>query len=108
MDKAPFDPGLAASMCRKFCLLYSSLSLEPNNIKNDLWRVKPKMHLFQELAEEQTFALGNPKDFWAYKDESFMGFLASLACTRGGGSKAHTVPLRTIERYRGLCHDGIA
>eukprot|EP00974_Lingulodinium_polyedra_P126470 11198363-Lingulodinium_polyedra.AAC.1 len=58
--------------------------------------------MFQELGEFQTEELGNPRLFWAYKDESFVGFIAELAKSRGGGSVASTTPLKVVQRYRAL------
>ena len=105
MDTSPFDQGLAAASCRKFCLLYAALNKEAKDDR--FWRIKPQMHLFQELAEFQTESLGNPRHFWAYKDESFMGFLAQIAANRGGGHTAQTTPLKTMNKYLALCHDGL-
>ena len=64
--------------------------------------VKPKAHMFQELGEYQTEELGNPKDFWNYKDESFMGFIANLATSRGGPTSPTSVTQRVVERVRAL------
>ena len=87
--------------------MYKSLSDDPEHKKAGQWQLKPKFHLFAELAEEQSMSLGNPKDFWAYKDESFMGVVATRAASRGGGGSAQTVPLKTMERYMALCEDGL-
>ena len=103
LDTQPFDAGMAASSCRKFCVLYVSLN---KTFGPELWRVKPKLHLFQEMAEYLSFDLGNPGDMWTYRDESCMGYMSGIAARRGGGRKADTVPLKTIERYRALCRDG--
>ena len=41
------------------------------------FRIKPKLHLFQELCEEDLGA--DPSKEWTYQDEDFGGSLASLA-----------------------------
>ena len=41
--------------------------------------------------------------FWAYKDEDFVGFIAELAESRGGGHNVLTTPTRTQQRYKALC-----
>ena len=43
------------------------------------WRVKPKMHLFLELCQENT----PPNLFWTYMDEDFGGSVAKSAKLRG-------------------------
>ena len=63
-------------------------------------QTKPKFHLFSEMGEYQSAELGNPRHFWAYADESFVGFVSTLAASRGGGHTASTLPERTIARYR--------
>ena len=95
-----------------------------------VWRAKPKLHLVQELGEYMTEEVGNPRDFWNYADESFVGsgrggwrggrerrekkqkqdwrygveerFIAQLALSRGGARAAGTTPHAVIERYRAL------
>ena len=66
------------------------------------WRVKPKLHIFQELGEFQTWTHWQPLDFWCYADESFVGFISEIARSRGGQDNVSTAPLRTVQRYRAL------
>eukprot|EP00974_Lingulodinium_polyedra_P027846 2689942-Lingulodinium_polyedra.AAC.1 len=54
------------------------------------------MHTFQELGEFHTEDLGNPGLCWAYKDESFVGFIAELAKSRGWQCR----PRHTFETWR--------
>ena len=105
MDKVPYDAGLANTLCRKLCLLYKALSDDPPGGEGR-WEMNPKLHMFCELAE-QSLSFGNPRDFWAYRDESFMGIIAKMAASRGGGGIASTVPLQTMERWIGLCDKGL-
>ena len=100
MGADDFDPQVAADAARKACMCYGALSKEAGDAT--CWRVKPKLHMWQELAEYQNVSLGNPKDFWAYKDEDFVGFIADLALRRGGPSTPATVPQRVLARYRAL------
>ena len=60
------------------------------------------MHMFQEFGEFQTEELGDPSSFWAYKDEDFVGLIATIGFSRGGAHKADTAPRRIIERLRRL------
>eukprot|EP00974_Lingulodinium_polyedra_P016402 1588321-Lingulodinium_polyedra.AAC.1 len=67
------------------------------------WAMKPKLHLFQELGEYMAHTHGNPKNFWNYKDEDFVGWLAKMARSRGGPKSAATAAKAVIDRYRALC-----
>ena len=99
----PFQPNLAKDAVRHFAVLYSALSKEATDKgQEELWRVKPKFHMLQELCEYQVFCLGNPKTFWAYKDEDFVGWIAALAFSRGGPKAASTAPKNVLDRYRAL------
>ena len=99
----PFSPGDLARDCRKLCLLWKSLA-EEAEAKGDwvAWKMKPKVHLFQELCEYKSLLLGSPELFWTYQDESCCGYLAKAAKRRGGQNFAATVPERLLNRYRAL------
>ena len=68
---APFAADKLADHCRRFCALWVSLESQPKT-----FRVKPKLHLFQELCEMH--AAGRPTAHWTYRDEYFGGSMASL------------------------------
>ena len=76
---------LAKKTSRSFCMMYKALSDESRRIRGTdiYWKIKPKLHMFQELAEYQSQVLGNPKLFWTYVDEDFVGWIATLAKSRG-------------------------
>ena len=57
-------------------------------------------HLFVHLAEDQCLSIGNPARFWAYMDEDFVGFIATIAVARGGKRIATTIPVNVIDKYR--------
>lgn len=104
MSLADYDASMVGTATRKFLVLYESLNKEAQK-KGDFnaWRMKPKMHLVQEMGEFQSQELGNPRLFWCYRDESFVGFIATIVSSRGGGGTCHTNPLTAIEKYRALC-----
>ena len=52
-----------------------------------------------ELAE-QLQELDDPTYFWAYKDEDFVGLVASIGESRGGVSNPATTPERIVQRIR--------
>ena len=71
----------------------------------DAWKVKPKLHLFQELLEFTAVEAGNPRNFWTYKDEDWGGWLAKRGARRGGASWAANVSLNLVNRFRALTQD---
>lgn len=83
-----------AAASRRVAQLWVSLeaaSPEP------FWRVKPKLHLMQELCEEQ---LGSrPALLWCYRDEEFGGSCASMARRRGGRHSARSVAESVVLRF---------
>ena len=100
MNNDKFDADTCGKAARQCCLAYAALSEAA--VEKWAWHVKPKWHLFIELAEFQAHESGNPKHFWAYKDEDFVGFIAEIAQSRGGQRNADTVPFQVIRRYKML------
>ena len=75
---SPYDASAAADSCRRFLMLYGSLSDAARREHGDecvLWRIKPKFHMMQEIAEFVAPQYGSPRDFWCYKDEDFVGWI---------------------------------
>ena len=81
-----------ATHCRKFCSLW--VALEDNS---DRFRVKPNMHLFQELCEFEI--PGSPARTWTYRDEDFGGSMAQLGKRRGGCKKAGTIGTQILNKF---------
>ena len=82
--------------------LYSNLhqeAVEANQLK---WSATPKLHLMQELVQFQAAELGNPRGYWKYKDEEFVGWVATLPRRRGGWNTPRVLVDRVLPRYRGL------
>ena len=89
--------------CRRFCILYAALSKAARQQGDQhSWKQKPKLHLFQELSEYQTFELGHPARFWTYQDESFVGEVAQMATSRGGARAAATAARLVLTKYKAL------
>lgn len=97
MGVEPFNPEKAADAAKRFLVLYSDIS---DMTADNLWRIKPKFHMLQELAEFQAQTSGDPSRFWAYQDESFVGIIAKMAHSRGGKRSAVTTPEGLIDKYR--------
>ena len=99
----PFNAAVAADACRKTCLLFVSLENEALARGDEKsWRVKPKMHMFQELTEYLGPELGTPRNYWTYRDEAWGGWLSKTAERRGGAKWAASVALNLLQRYRAL------
>ena len=71
----------------------------PKEASDDkLWKMKPKM----QTCEVQSELLGNPREFWTYKDMSFTGVDSSMAHSCSGSATASTIPLRVLDTHRVL------
>ena len=100
LDNDEWQPAAASEASRRYCVLYAALSTRSADIR--FWKMKPKMHMFQELVEFQALDLGHPARFWTYQDESFVGEVAKLAFSRGGPRHVASAAVRTLDRYRAL------
>jgi hypothetical protein len=102
LTEEPYPQAECAERSRKLCLLYVSLWKQCG--QGDRWRVKPKLHLFQELME---FSLpASPRSYWTYKDEDWGGKLAKLSASRGGHHSAANISLKAVQRYRVITSSG--
>ena len=102
----PYDASSASALCRKMCILYTTLGQEAaSNNKPLLWQAKPKLHLFQEMIEFLAPDHGSPRWFWCYRDESWCGFWARSSRRRGGANTVDTTAERFLNRYRALEQD---
>jgi hypothetical protein len=101
IKQIPFPKEAAADLCVKFCQFWTVLEKEAL-LKGDTlsWRIKPKMHLFQELMEYQCQNGASPNDFWTYKDEDWGGFVAKMGGRRGGNSNPCTIAKQVLTRFR--------
>ena len=88
-----FDHERLAGHSRRFCGIAVAMERRHDGI---LWRCKPKLHLFQELAE---FFPDCPSLFWTYRDEDFGGSMAQLARRRGGASNPGVLSKSLLERH---------
>ena len=66
---------------RSLSELYSSLAAETAATGSKMWKSLPKLHLFQHLCEWQAPAFGNPRFWWVYADEDFVGQFIDVAET---------------------------
>ena len=95
-----FDAELLKEATLRFLSFYSALSAESEDPTR--WRPKPKFHMLQELVEFSAVEAGNPRDFWCYMDEDFVGIISAVAMSRGGAEGPGTLPTRVVDRVRAL------
>ena len=106
LGQHPYPAAAAATACRKFCALFTQLENEAIRGR-DLarWRMKPKIHLLQELIEFIAPELGSPDLWWTYRDESWGGCLAKYGERRGGPKHAAAVALAVLRRFMSSFND---
>ena len=96
----PYDHDRASSLCRRCCVLYCSLEQDALRSGDAArWRVKPKLHMLQEMIEYMPGA-GSPKNYWCYVDESWVGFVSKIAHRRGGRCNASVAADKLLSGYR--------
>ena len=88
-----FNHATMSENSRKFCILFAALEAASEGIN---WRLKPKVHLMQELCE---FTDTNPSTNWTYRDEDFGGSMAGMARVRGGRGSARVVGLNVLRKF---------
>ena len=93
LSRASFNHETLKQHSRKFCLL--AVALEEASPDNS-WRLRPKIHLFQEMNEMQD---GCPSTCWTYRDEDFGGSMIQVG-RRGGGSNNPTCAAKAaLQRF---------
>lgn len=88
-----WNPEVMKQNSRKFALLV--VALEKFNPL--VWRVKPKLHLMQELVE---MLCTNPSVTWCYRDEDSGGSVAQLARHTGGANTPMAIGKAVLTRFR--------
>ncbi len=86
----PFEAATAAAAGTQFLCSYGRLHDGVRGLRGrqgarqvqrdaEAWAIKPKHHLFAHLVQRSGVQLGNPRLFWTYADEDFMGLVAGMA-----------------------------
>ena len=70
--------------CQIVCEDHKWLNNEAWHIGRNVWHLKSRFHMLQEIAQYQSLALGSPGAFWEYKDEDFVEWVGKLAKMWGG------------------------
>ena len=87
----------AASRLRDHSRLFASLVVALEQASPQEFRVKPKLHLFQELNEMQPGA--RPAKHWTYRDEDFGGSVAGLGRRLGGHKTPKSVGWQVLKKF---------
>jgi hypothetical protein len=82
---------------RLFCTLLCAL--EASFDDKSKWHVTPKMHLFQELAEEMASC---PSLYWTYRDEDMGGTLMQQSRRRGGSNNIKATAQSLLYKFIAL------
>lgn len=99
----PYDSAKASDACQRLRKLY--VALETMSIANGdelSWKVKPKLHMLEELMCFIGPEFGSPRYFWCYTDEHWGFWLARTATRRGGPKFAPTCALNLLLKWRAI------
>ena len=58
---------------------YSKMSSWAHGMRLKMWRMTPKLHMFENLTEMQCLIWGNPQFWWTYSDEDLVGYMIEVA-----------------------------
>ena len=94
LTRATFDHLILKEESRKLCILL--VALEKASPNNRLWRVMPKLHLFQEMCEMQEVC---PSTCWTYRDEDFGGTLMQVGRRRGGSNNCKATATNCLLKF---------
>ena len=97
-----WDSDIVADLSMELGKLYQKLNNEAIKNNSNMWKMKPKLHMVQEMLEYQGKELGNPRGFWEYLDEDFVGMVAKLAMRKGGGNTHRACSGNAMQRCRAL------
>ena len=89
------DAATMASNCRNFCTLVVALEAR----RPGEFRVKPKLHQFQELCEMNLQS--RPARSWTFRDEEFGGSIVQMGRRLGGANTPASVGTQTLLKFCG-------
>ena len=83
-------------------MFYSKLSGKAQKEKKKLWSEVFKFHHFWHLAQQARYQ--NPRKFWTYMSEDFVGKISKLAHSLLHGTAPWKVPIKIAYKYRFAMH----
>ena len=69
---------------------------------DNLWRMKPKHHMFKHMIAEVAPKQGSPNLYWCWADESLGGKLSKAAARRGGKHNPELISQHLMTRVSAL------
>ena len=85
-----------------FQTCYGELCKIAQTERKKLWSETPKLHFFWHLGQQGRFL--NPRVFWTYMSEDFVGKVSRLAHSLLNANKTWKVPRKLAEKYRFAMH----
>ena len=85
-----FDAEAVATLSARVAWDCSKLEQEANREDKLAWTMN------------QAYELGNPRGYWEYSDEDFVGLISKLALRKGGPATPRTCAQGVLDRYRAL------
>ena len=79
--------------------LYSKLASSAYGLGLKLWKMSPKLHLWEHLTEWQCLYAGNPRFYWTYADEDLVGHMIEIAESCHPCTLAITVLVKWLHLY---------
>ena len=64
---------------QKLAEKYGQLANSAYYAEERLWKLSPKLHLWEHLCEMQAILYGNPRYYWCYADEDLVGLMTEVA-----------------------------
>ena len=79
-------------------IFYGELTKDAQAMKLKQWSQVPKFHLMEHLAVQGKYL--NPRFFWTYMSEDFVGKVAKMGSALLRGTARHKVAYKVIKCYR--------
>ena len=84
----------------------TALKKEMEEQDRQLYHIVPKHHMAQHLAE--AFAYMNPKFYWTFKAEDFVGKISRLGHSCSFGVAKSNLSTKLMQKYRIMVHLALA
>ena len=86
-----------AGALRVQALAFHDLLISLHKANPEKWLLKPKHHLFLELAADRAL----PSSYWTYREESFGGSLSHMGHTKGGKTSVASMSRGVLQKFCG-------
>ena len=93
---------IRVSLCGVWVVAFEVLLRPPQSLLSTVVLCVSFVRKNKEMLEYMAPLVGNPGEYWNYRDESWVGFWASASHQRGGANRVATLVLNFLNRYRAL------